>query len=73
MYATFECPKCGHENTAEVDLGEHLSDFSDECENLLCGYKFTETEKLDIYEETTTDAWGSAIDRALITRKIDDL
>ena len=62
MYYTFHCPKCNEELSAEVDVGEHLVDWNEECDN--CNYKLTETEVLKIYSDALADCWGSMIDRA---------
>ncbi len=60
----FQCPKCGENMMAEVDVGEHLSDFSDECENPTCKYKFSEAEKDKIYTDSQEDCFSSMIDYA---------
>jgi hypothetical protein len=64
MYYSFECPKCGDEITAEVDVGEHMVDWAEECENEKCGYKFTESEVLTIYDDALADCFGTMIDNA---------
>ncbi len=61
MYYSIECPKCLEEITAEVDLGEHMVEWAEECD---CGYKFTEKEVLEIYSRAIGDSWGTTIDRA---------
>ena len=61
---TFECPKCGEEMSAEVDVGEHIVDFSNICENPACLHRFTEDEKMAIYEAALEDGWSSMIDHA---------
>jgi hypothetical protein len=63
MYYTFNCPKCDGELTAEVDVGEHLVDWDEECEH--CKYKFTSNEVLDIFDEALEDCHGSMCDYAV--------
>ena len=57
-----ECPKCGEEIAAEVDVGEHLVDWGEECDS--CGYKFPKDEVLKIYDDALSDGMGTLIDRA---------
>lgn len=64
MYCSFNCPKCGEEITAEVDVGEHMVDWGEECENEKCNYKFSQNEILDIYDKALEDCWGNMIDNA---------
>jgi hypothetical protein len=64
MYYSFNCPKCEEKITAEVDVGDHMVDWGEECENEKCGYKFTEEEVLKIYSDALEDCWGSMIDNA---------
>ena len=58
----FHCPKCNEQLFAEVDVGEHMVDWSEECDN--CGYKFTEKETLKIFSDALADCFGSMIDNA---------
>lgn len=62
MNYSFECPKCGEEITAEVDVGEHLIEWGEECEE--CGYKFSHEEVLKIYEKALEDCHGFLTDWA---------
>jgi len=62
MIHRFECPKCSEEITAEVDIGEHLVEWGEECENEKCGYKFTKEEVLKIYDEALTDCFSGMVD-----------
>jgi len=62
MYYSFHCPKCDEQITAEVDVGEHMVYWSEECDE--CGYKFTQDEILKIYSDALADCWGSMIDNA---------
>jgi len=48
--------------SAEVDVGEHIVDWGEECD--CCNYKFTESEVLKIYDDALADCWGSMIDHA---------
>ena len=58
----FNCPMCLKNLTAETDVGEHIVDWSEKCDD--CGYIFSEKEVLDIYDRALEDAWGSMIDNA---------
>jgi hypothetical protein len=62
MYYEFHCPKCNEMLSAEVDVGEHIVDWGEECD--CCNYKFTESEVLKIYDDALADCWGSMIDHA---------
>lgn len=58
----WECPQCGQESSAEVDLGEHLVDGLDECEH--CSYHPSNVEIERNYSKALEDAVGSRIDSA---------
>jgi hypothetical protein len=62
MNYTIECPKCGEEIDTEVDIGEHMVEWGEICDS--CGYKFTQSEILEIYDKTLSGALGAMIDRA---------
>ena len=62
MYYYFHCPKCDEELVAEVDIGDHMVDWSEECD--ICGHKFTEEEKLKVYNDALEDCFSSMIDHA---------
>jgi transcription elongation factor Elf1 len=62
MYYVFHCPKCNEELTAEVDVGEHMVDWDEACDN--CKYVFTDAEILHIYDAALADCFGSMIDYA---------
>lgn len=62
MYYSFNCPKCGEEIIAEVDVGEHMVDWGEECENEKCLYKFSEEEILDIYSKALEDCFSDMVD-----------
>ena len=64
MEYAFVCPVCGEEIAAEVDVGEHIVDWSEECDNEDCGYKFTPDEILKIYEDALVDCFSTMVDRA---------
>lgn len=61
-YYSFECPRCKFELTAEVDIGDHMVEWGEECDE--CGYKFTREEILKIYDNALTDGLGTLIDYA---------
>jgi DNA-directed RNA polymerase subunit M/transcription elongation factor TFIIS len=63
MYYKFYCPKCNELLTAEVDVGEHMVDWSEECET--CNYKFSQEEIMKIYNDALADGFGSMIDNAI--------
>lgn len=64
MTYSFKCPKCKESLFADVDVGEHMVDWSEICENNECNYKFTSAEVLRIYDDALSDAWASMIDNA---------
>ena len=64
MTYTFACPKCAEEITAEVDVGEHIVDWAEQCENSKCMYKFTSGEVDEVYLKALESTWGTMIDCA---------
>ena len=64
MEYQFECPRCGEEIIAEVNVGEHMVDWSEQCENPACLYHFNPVEVMGIYEKALESTWGAMIDRA---------
>jgi uncharacterized protein YbaR (Trm112 family) len=59
----FCCPSCEEQIEADVDIGEHMVEHEEYCED--CGHIFTDAEKLEIYSEALEDAAGTAVDRAM--------
>ena len=64
MYYKFNCPACGEELSAEVFVSDHMVEWGEECDNEECGYKFSQSEVLDIYDKALEDATSSLIDNA---------
>ena len=64
MTYTFSCPKCGEEIEADVDVGEHMVDWNESCENEKCNYKFTEAEVEKIYSDALEDCFSTMVDNA---------
>jgi len=62
MTYTFSCPKCGEEIEADVDVGEHMVDWAEECQ--ACNQKFTEAEVEKIYSDALEDCFSTMVDDA---------
>jgi transcription elongation factor Elf1 len=62
MNYSFTCCNCGEELIAEVNVGEHMVEWDEKCDN--CGYGFTQEEVMKIYDNALTDCLGSIVDNA---------
>jgi len=61
MHGFFECPKCGYENSVQVESYK-FADIPPECDQ--CGYIFKKREIEDRYLDVLSDAVASAADYA---------